>query len=284
VKKELSKMLSNNNDDPNPDRKILNSSGPFLKSPDLPQNFYFAVPQRVIGIACPTQRSHIKNLVSQFGVCVVVNLRECSTPTQLFNGTTVQNEHIIIKRYGVPTLSQVEYFIEVVEQALGSYPCAPEELAEPPPTPMEGVNLTTSDYKQADVTPKRAVAVNCRGGKGRTGTMLCCYLIYKEGITAFEAITRIRELSPGSVETKEQEEFIEEYYRLQMIAQGRKAFYKRSLPNNMPSPTTLRNENRSKKSRPSFPARATYLNLNRSSREMFMNKFEQNRFFLTDSS
>ncbi|KAL6076423.1 Dual specificity protein phosphatase 23 [Balamuthia mandrillaris] len=53
-----------------------------------------------------------------------------------------------------------------------------------------------------------AVAVHCRAGKGRTGTMIACYFIYSEGISAEEAIQRVRSLSPLSIETKGQEAFI----------------------------------------------------------------------------
>ena len=41
--------------------------------------------------------------------------------------------------------------------------------------------------------------------------MLATYLVY-EGSTAVEAISKIRELRPGSIETTEQEEAIKAYY------------------------------------------------------------------------
>jgi len=76
----------------------------------------------------------------------------------------------------------------------------------------------------------QAVAVNCRWGKGRTGTMISCYLVHKEGLTAYEAICKVRGLSAGSLETKGQEEFVEEFYRLKMLGEGRESDYQRSLP------------------------------------------------------
>jgi atypical dual specificity phosphatase len=57
---------------------------------------------------------------------------------------------------------------------------------------------------------KKAVLVHCTAGLGRTGTMLSCYLV-KNGIDPFEAIRRIRQLRPGSVETLEQEMRILEF-------------------------------------------------------------------------
>ena len=52
---------------------------------------------------------------------------------------------------------------------------------------------------------------HCFWGRGRTGTMLACYLVKDEGISAEDAIKRIRDLRPYSVETYEQEDAVIEY-------------------------------------------------------------------------
>jgi atypical dual specificity phosphatase len=49
------------------------------------------------------------------------------------------------------------------------------------------------------------VLVHCQGGIGRTGTMAAAYWI-KKGLSANEAIKKIRNSMPGAVETPEQEE------------------------------------------------------------------------------
>jgi len=56
------------------------------------------------------------------------------------------------------------------------------------------------------------VAVHCLAGKGRTGTVLACYFVAR-GMSAEEAIARIRELRPGSIETDEQIEAVRDYAR-----------------------------------------------------------------------
>jgi len=57
-----------------------------------------------------------------------------------------------------------------------------------------------------------AVAVHCTAGLGRTGAVLASYLVHK-GMTAREAIARIRKLRPGSIETEEQVEAVNEFAR-----------------------------------------------------------------------
>ncbi len=63
------------------------------------------------------------------------------------------------------------------------------------------------------------VAVHCAAGLGRTGVVLACYFVRK-GLTAQNAIARIRRLRPGSIETDEQIEAVEEYARRQARAAG----------------------------------------------------------------
>ncbi len=56
------------------------------------------------------------------------------------------------------------------------------------------------------------VAVHCYAGKGRTGTFLAAYFVYK-GAAAEGSIELIRELRPGSIETEEQENSVREFYK-----------------------------------------------------------------------
>lgn len=275
----------------------VNSSLPPPNFYDLPQNFYWALPQKIIGMACPNKRKHVSNLYNHFGVSVIINLREYTTPNQLFAGTNVRNVHLPIKSFGVPTLEQVEYSIRIIEETLHPSPESSSlEIetnisAENPKT--NGANkeaiVSEDNPKTTTTSTQAAVAINCRGGKGRTGTIICCYLIYKEGITAHEAIKRIRELSPRSVETRGQEEFIEEYYRLTFVTQGRESEYRRSLPFSFvpqsatckilvvpPNPANKNNANSGGNNkpicRPSYPARDAFMN-HPHQRELIMSRF-----------
>src|SRR5262249_8793537 len=59
---------------------------------------------------------------------------------------------------------------------------------------------------------RMGVAVHCAAGLGRTGVILACYFV-AQGTSADEAIERVRDLRPGSIETDEQLEIIEEFER-----------------------------------------------------------------------
>jgi len=55
-----------------------------------------------------------------------------------------------------------------------------------------------------------AVAVHCGAGLGRTGTVLAAYFVSR-GMSASEAVDKVRSLRPGSVETTEQERAIDRF-------------------------------------------------------------------------
>jgi atypical dual specificity phosphatase len=56
------------------------------------------------------------------------------------------------------------------------------------------------------------VAVHCGAGLGRTGVIVACYLV-SQGMSAQNAIARVRRLRPGSIETEDQADAVVEFAR-----------------------------------------------------------------------
>merc|ERR1711994_959125 len=81
--------------------------------------------------------------------------------------------HMPVVEFTAPSLTQVEEFVKIVEQAQ--------------------IN-------------KEKVVVHCHWGRGRTGTMLACYLVKHQNMSPAEAIRFVRKCRPYSIETEEQEE------------------------------------------------------------------------------
>lgn len=153
-------------------------------APDLatlgspPYNFSWVEPGRICASAWPQTLANVTFLKSE-GVGHIVTLSREKRPP---GGTTelgVQCHLIDVPEFLAPTMKQIDNFIGICDWS-----------------------------RSAGV----AVCVHCRMGRGRTGTMLACYLVKFYNKTPQEAIAQIRQMRPYSIETREQEYAVEDYY------------------------------------------------------------------------
>jgi len=77
-----------------------------------------------------------------------------------------------------------------------------------PPTLEQGVRLCKRI--QHLIAQREVVAVHCRAGHGRTGTLLALYLIW-EGQSAMQALESARRIEPRWIQSKAQEDFLIEF-------------------------------------------------------------------------
>ena len=64
------------------------------------------------------------------------------------------------------------------------------------------------DFIHRRITNNEPVMVHCLAGMGRTGTLLACYLVKYQKMSAGDAIQKVREERPGSIQSYPQEEMI----------------------------------------------------------------------------
>ncbi len=88
-----------------------------------------------------------------------------------------------------------------------------EPLEDMEPPTQEQLDRAVSAIQKA-LDNGMPVAVHCGAGLGRTGVVLAAYFV-ATGLSAANAIARVRKLRPHSVETDEQAEAVEWYARRQ---------------------------------------------------------------------
>ena len=133
-------------------------------------------PERLAASAYPRLEANLANLAQQ-RVALLVNLHERAHDPDLLARFGLAEVHLPVPDFTAPRPEQLEQGVMAIDQAI--------------------------------VSGKRVV-VHCGAGLGRTGTLLACYLVH-QGMQPSEAITRIRQVRPGSVETHEQEVAVEAY-------------------------------------------------------------------------
>ncbi|KAL0861693.1 hypothetical protein ABMA27_009176 [Loxostege sticticalis] len=143
-----------------------------------PYNFSWFIENKVAAMGWPQTVENL-NYIADAGVDHLITLSPERRPPILECKKKLKWSEIRIKEFGTPSLKQILKFIEICERA--------EIRGE-------------------------VVGVHCRHGRGRTGTMLACYLVHFKGMAPERAVLTVRVQRPGSCETYEQEKIVCHYH------------------------------------------------------------------------
>ena len=142
-----------------------------------PTNFSWLISDKLAGSGMPTSVSEIDWILKQ-GVKSIVTMTENSLPESWVKN--VKYLHVPTEDFSAPDMEQIDEAVEFIRNRI--------ESNEP-------------------------VMVHCAAGIGRTGTILACYLVKYEKISAKNAIQKVRKERPGSIQSESQEIAIGLYYK-----------------------------------------------------------------------
>ena len=126
-------------------------------------------------------------------------------------------------------LQDITAVIRMEEQTISGESMEMADLYEPVPDfnppKLEQIERMVKWIDEQIETWEHPVVVTCQAGLGRRGTILACYLEYV-GYQPENAVKLVRELRPGSIESKVQEEAVtgfSEHRKAEELERRRKA-------------------------------------------------------------
>jgi atypical dual specificity phosphatase len=143
-----------------------------------PPGFSWVDKPHLAALAVPESATDLAWL-RRSGIEILISLTETPVPRQWVNEAGLMAVNVPVPDMEAPTDRQLDHLLDTIRKANAS---------------------------------RMGVAVHCGAGLGRTGTVLAAYFVAR-GMTPKEAVAKVRELRPGSVETAEQERAIESYAR-----------------------------------------------------------------------
>ncbi|MFY9301631.1 MAG: dual specificity protein phosphatase 23 [Candidatus Nitrosotenuis sp.] len=140
-----------------------------------PTNFSWLLKDMLAGSGMPTSYEEISWITKQ-GVRSIVTMTEEGLPDSWIQG--LEYLHIPTEDLSAPDIEKIDAAVNFIEEK---------------------------------IKKKEPVMVHCAAGIGRTGTILACYLIKYQKMSAKEAIEKVREERPGSIQSESQEIAVSTY-------------------------------------------------------------------------
>ena len=130
-------------------------------------------------------------------------LAGCSRPGA--HGASIASDLTVLREQGIEsvlTLTETPVLAHELEAAgLDALHLPVDDFHAPTTQQM----LQALEYIDASLAENMPVAVHCLAGQGRTGTILAAWLL-RSGLSADDAISEIRALTPGAIESVPQVE------------------------------------------------------------------------------
>ncbi|WP_442683760.1 phosphatase domain-containing putative toxin [Stenotrophomonas sp. JC08] len=144
-----------------------------------PNGFHWLIPGKLAGHPMPGAMlpiEHDLGLLRDVGITLLINLTEKPMTQAMIPARGLRTVHMSVKDGNAPPLMWMKMLLTQIERFM----------------------------RQGEV-----VGVHCLAGLGRTGTVLGAWLV-REGLTADEALRRLRVIEPGFVQSQVQEELLHE--------------------------------------------------------------------------